>query len=82
MRAIDYSTVVAQGSPAYLAPLAPTCTAEERYMTVHLVRGGGWGIVDRRTGRLRGGPLSAQDRYATWTEAEAAVRALNVPQER
>ena len=82
MRAQDYSTVVAQGSPGYLAPLDPRCPDGERFMAVHLVSGGGWGIVDRRSGRLRGGPKSKHDRYATWSEVDAAIRALNTPAKR
>jgi hypothetical protein len=73
----DYSTVVPQGSPEYLAPLDPTCGDSERYMPVHLVSGGGWGIVDRRTGRLRRGQASAHERHASWNEVKAAVHDLN-----
>ena len=79
MRSKDYSTVVAQGSPGYQAPLDPDCRDTQRYMAVHLVRGGGWGIVDRRSGRLRGGPHSTQDRFASWTAVNAVVRRLNAP---
>ena len=75
----NYTTVIAQGSAGYRAPLAPGCPNSERYMPVHLVSGGGWTLVDRRTGRVRGGPRSSLDRYGSWTEANAAAQQLNTP---
>jgi hypothetical protein len=78
MRAADYTTVIPQGSPNYLSPSEPSCPAARRYMAVHRVSGGGWGIVDRRTGRLLADPQFAPDRQLSWGDIQAAVRTLNV----
>jgi hypothetical protein len=50
-----------------------------RYMAVHRVVGGGWGIVDRRTGRLLGATQPTQHRYRGWDEVQTAVQGLNAP---
>ena len=50
-----YTTVAPNGSPGYVAPYEPACPATQRYMAVHRIVGGGWGIVDRRT--LPGGQV-------------------------
>jgi hypothetical protein len=77
MRAADYTTVVPQGSPDYLAPFDPSCPAAHRYMAVHRVSGGGWGIVDRRFGRLVAEPRPEQHRYPSWAAVQVAVHDLN-----
>ena len=77
MRPAAYSTVVAQGSPAYEAPCEPSCPPARRFMAVHRISGGGWGIVDRRSGRLLAEARPDQHRYATWDAATRTVRALN-----
>ena len=71
-----YSTVVPEGSTAYVAPHAPDCPASERYMAVHRTDGG-WGMVDRRYGRLVREERAGQHRYAGWMEVQAAVEAMN-----
>ena len=76
-RLTAFTTVIPQGSPNYMAPSEPSCPPTRRYMAVHLVAGGGWGIVDRRTGRLVAEPQIAVDRHASWGEIQATVRDLN-----
>jgi hypothetical protein len=73
----SYTLVKAQGSPGYVPPREPACPGTRRYMAVHRVNGGGWGIVDRRTGRLLQEARPNQHRYAGWDEVQAAVLALN-----
>jgi hypothetical protein len=73
-----YTTVNPQGTPRYLPPHEPACQASQRYMAVHRVTGG-WGIVDRRTGRLLSGADPDQCRYPNWDEVQSAVRTLNDP---
>jgi hypothetical protein len=77
MRTIGYTTVIPEGSPNYVAPLAPSCPHTERYMAVHRVNGGGWGVVDRRNGRLLAGKRPEEYRYETWPAVQVAVRDLN-----
>jgi hypothetical protein len=77
MRAADYTTVIPQGSPNYLSPSEPSCPPTRRYMVVHRVSGGGWGIVDRRTGRLVADPQYAPERHVSWGDMQAAVRTLH-----
>lgn len=72
-----YTTVVPQGAPGYLPPHDPACPASLRYMAVHRVDGGGWGIVDRRTARLVAETRPDQHRYASWQEVQEAVGAMN-----
>ena len=72
-----YTTVAPDGSPSYVTPHDPTCPAARRYMPVHRVDGGGWGIVDRRTARLLADASPDQHRYASWHEVQAAVNVLN-----
>jgi hypothetical protein len=74
-----YTTVAPNGSPSYVAPFEPSCPASRRYMAVHRVAGGGWGIVDRRTGRLLEGNRPDQHRYPSWHEVQTAVSGLNGP---
>ncbi|MGH2356321.1 MAG: hypothetical protein ACRDI2_11870 [Chloroflexota bacterium] len=76
----NYTTVNPQGSPNYVAPHEPTCPPTHRYMAVHRVVGGGWGIVDRRTGRLLTEARPDQHRYPGWQDVQTAVRSLNLPQ--
>ena len=73
----SYTLVSPQGSPNYLAPRESGCPESRRYMSVHRVVHGGWGIVDRRTGRLIAETRPDQHRYAGWQEVQAAVSALN-----
>jgi hypothetical protein len=74
-----YTTVNPQGTPHYVAPHQPDCPMTLRYMAVHRVVGGGWGIVDRRTGRLLGATQPTQHRYRGWDEVQTAVQGLNAP---
>jgi hypothetical protein len=74
-----YTLVSPEGSPNYLAPRESACPESRRYMAVHRVVRGGWGIVDRRTGRLLAEARPDQHRYAGWQEVQAAVRRLNGP---
>jgi hypothetical protein len=78
-RTSSYTLVDAQGSRGYVAPHERTCPDERRYMAVHRVGGGGWGIVDRRTGKLLGDAQRDQHRYPSWHDVQAAVRELNHP---
>jgi hypothetical protein len=75
----SYTLVAADGSPGYVAPHERACPNHRRYMAVHRVAGGGWGIVDRRTGKLLAEARPDQHRYAGWQDVQAAVRALNHP---
>jgi hypothetical protein len=77
MRTATYTTVIADGSPNYVQPHAPSCELSERYMAVHRIDGGGWGIVDRRSGRLLPETRPNQHRYASWSDVLSAVRELN-----
>jgi hypothetical protein len=77
MNSTGFTTVHPQGSREYLAPHQPTCLAAVRYMAVHRVVGGGWGIVDRRSGRLLPEARPDQHRYAGWQDVQSAVSALN-----
>ncbi len=72
-----YTTVTTDGSAGYVSPHDPACPAARRYMPVHRVDGGGWGIVDRRTARLLAETSPDQHRYASWHEVQAVVDALN-----
>lgn len=72
-----YTIVATQGTAGYLAPFAPTCSPAQRYMAVHRVDGGGWGIVDRRTARLLAETRPDEHRYATWHDVQAVVRTMN-----
>ena len=73
----QYTTVAPDGSLSYITPHDPACPAARRYMPVHRVDGGGWGIVDRRTARLLAEASPDQHRYASWHDVQAAVDALN-----
>lgn len=77
MGARTYTLVNADGSPGYVAPHDPACPADRRYLAVHRVTGGRWGILDRRTGRLIPEARPDQHRYAGWQDVQAAVLALN-----
>jgi hypothetical protein len=48
-------------------------------MAVHRVTGGGWEIVDRRSGKLLEEARPDQHRYPGWQDVQSAVRALNRP---
>jgi hypothetical protein len=72
-----YTLVKADGSPDYVAPRDSTCQNSVRYMVVHLIEGGGWGIVDRRRGRLLSETRPGEHRYASWTDVQGVVTALN-----
>ena len=48
-------------------------------MVVHRVVDGGWGIVDRRTGRLLKEAETHEHHYVSWGAAQDAARALNSP---
>jgi hypothetical protein len=72
-----YTTVHPEGSREYQSPHQPSCPAATRYMAVHRVVGGGWGIVDRRSGRLLSEERSGQHRYPGWHDVQSAVLALN-----
>jgi hypothetical protein len=74
-----YTLVGTDGSTGYVAPHEAACPDDQRYMAVHRVAGGGWGIVDRRTGRLLQEARPDQHRYAGWQDVQAAVQALNRP---
>lgn len=74
-----YTTVTPKGSQSYVAPHEPACAPTQRYMAVHRVVGGGWGIVDRRTGRLLEGAQPDQHRYPDWYAVQTAVSGLNGP---
>ncbi|MBI3970354.1 MAG: hypothetical protein HY332_03600 [Chloroflexi bacterium] len=78
----NYTLVNADGSPGYVAPHESACPDHRRYMAVHRVDGGGWGIVDRRTGRLLHEARPNQHRYQGWQDVQTAVRALNGPEAR
>ena len=73
----SYTLVSPEGSPNYLAPRESGCPESRRYMSVHRVVHGGWGIVDRRTGKLLAEARPDQHRYPGWPDAQAAVAALN-----
>jgi hypothetical protein len=77
MNGTRYTTVHPEGSRAYLAPHQPACPAAARYMAVHRVVGGGWGIVDRRSGKLLAEARPGQHRYPGWQDVQAAASALN-----
>jgi hypothetical protein len=72
-----YTTVATQGTPGYLSPYDPMCPPSQRYMAVHRVDGGGWGIIDRRTARLLAEARPDQHRYSSWQEVRAVVGAMN-----
>jgi hypothetical protein len=72
-----FTTVVPTGSPAYVNPYAPGCPSAVRYMAVHRINGGGWGIVDRRSGRLLAEERADQHRYASWTSVQQVVQSKN-----
>jgi hypothetical protein len=74
-----YTLVTAEGSLGYIAPHAPACPPDERYMAVRRVQGGGWAIVDRRSGRLFEDDRPGGTSYETWSDVQAAVRSLNTP---
>ena len=74
-----YTVVATPGTVGYLAPRDPACPTSQRYMAVHRVVDGGWGIVDRRTGRLLVEERKHQHRYAAWHDVQAAVATLNAP---
>lgn len=71
-----YTTIVPDGSPAYVAPHAAGCPATERYLAVHRIDGG-WGIVDRRSGRLLPEERPSQHRYASWEVVKSVVQSMN-----
>jgi hypothetical protein len=77
MSSTTYTTVHPQGSREYLAPHQPSCAAPVRYMAVHRVVGGGWGIVDRRSGKLLSEDRPGQHRFPSWLDVQSAVAALN-----
>ena len=77
MRAPEYTTVFPKGSPGYVSPWEPAYPPASRYMAVHRVTGGGWGVVDRRTGRLVVDSRVAAEGRGSWGEIQAAVQALN-----
>ena len=77
MNSTRYTTVHPEGSREYLAPHQLACPAAARYMAVHRVVGGGWGIVDRRSGKLLSEDHPGQHRYPGWQDVQAAVSALN-----
>lgn len=72
-----YTVVATQGTSGYLPPHDPTCPPSLRYMAVHRVDGGGWGIVDRRTARLLAELRPDEHRYASWQDVQAIVRRMN-----
>ena len=72
-----YTIVATQGAAGYLSPHDPLCPPSQRYMAVHRVDGGGWGIVDRRTARLLAETRPDEHRYATWQDVQAVVGAMN-----
>jgi hypothetical protein len=73
----SYTLVIADGSTGYVAPHAPECPDEERYLAVRRTLGSGWGIVDRRTGRLLSDSHPDQHRYSSWEDARQMIRTLN-----
>jgi hypothetical protein len=73
----QYTTVAPDGAAGYVSPHDPACPAARRYLPVHRVDGGGWGIVDRRTARLLAEASPHQHRYASWHDVQVAVDALN-----
>jgi hypothetical protein len=77
MNSTRYTTVHPEGSRDYLAPRQPACAAAVRYMAVHRIVGGGWGIVDRRSGKLLAEDRPGRHRYQGWEDVQAAVVALN-----
>jgi hypothetical protein len=77
MRGPSYTTVVPDGAPTYVNPHAPGCASVARYLAVHRIDGGGWGIVDRRIGRLLMEERPGQHRYASWTSVQQVVRSMN-----
>ena len=72
-----YTTVVPDGLPNYVSPHEAGCLAAHRYMAVHRVDGGGWGIVDRRSGRLLIEGRPDEHRYESWQVVLSVVRGLN-----
>ena len=72
-----YTIVSTQGAADYLPPHDPLCPPSQRYLPVHRVDGGGWGIVDRRTGRLLAETRPDEHRYTSWQEVQAVVGMMN-----
>ncbi len=72
-----YTLVRADGSPGYVAPRDTSCQGSVRYLAVHRIEGGGWGIVDRRSGRLLSETRPGEHRYASWSDVQGVVTALN-----
>jgi hypothetical protein len=77
MRTAGFTTVIADGSPNYVDPHEPACPASRRYMAVHRVDGGGWGIVDRRSGQLLKEARPGEHRYASWADVLSVVKTMN-----